>query len=512
MLSSSFLAAAMLAGAQSFPAPPAPPREFRAAWVATVANIDWPSRSNLTSAQGQAELRAVFERADRMNLNAVIFQIRPKADAFYASKLEPWSEFLTGRQGNAPSPAWDPLQFAIDEAHSRGMELHVWFNPYRAGHPSAKGPYCPTHISRTQPGLVKPYGKHLWMDPAEPQVQAHSLNVMLDVVRRYDIDGVHIDDYFYPYKERDAKGNVIDFPDGPSWQRYRASGGTLARDDWRRAQVDGFVKKLYDGIKAEKRWVKFGISPFGVYRPGVPAGITAGVDQYRDLYADARKWLVEGWCDYYTPQLYWKIDSKGQSYPVLLNWWVSQNVKGRHMWPGNFTTQVGAGFGNWSPQEIVRQVEITQKTAGATGNVHFSMRAFTQDFKGLSGMLRDGPYRSKALVPASPWLDASSPAAPSLVVRVAGDRAEVSWTMPANSKPLRGWALWTRHGAHWSFQPLPLGTRSASVPGQAQQGALNAVAVAAVDRVGNAGPNAVWAPLERGETTIVAKAGAPNAG
>lgn len=205
-------------------APPPMAREFRAAWVATVDNIDWPSKRDLTVTEQQTELIRILDTAKAMNLNALILQVRPSADALYASRLEPWSEFLTGRQGRSPEPFYDPLEFAVTQAHLRGLELHCWFNPYRAYHPAQKGPIASRHVARTNPRIVKRYGSYLWMDPGEPEVQRRSLAVMLDVVRRYDIDGVHIDDYFYPYKEKGPDGKYMEFPDEPSFQRYKDGG------------------------------------------------------------------------------------------------------------------------------------------------------------------------------------------------------------------------------------------------------------------------------------------------
>jgi uncharacterized lipoprotein YddW (UPF0748 family) len=305
--------------------PPIPMREFRAAWVATVANIDWPSRKGLTTAEQKAELLAIVERAAQLKLNAIVFQVRPACDALYASEIEPWSEFLTGTMGKAPEPYYDPLAYVIDEAHKRGIELHAWFNPYRAGHPSAKSPVSARHVTRTHPELVRHYGKQLWLDPGEKEVQEYSLSVVMDVVRRYDVDGVHFDDYFYPYKEIDRSGNEMEFPDEASWKRFGA-GGKLERDDWRRENVNAFVEKVYASIKATKPWVKFGISPFGIWKPENPPQIK-GFDAYSKLYADSRKWLMKGWVDYFAPQLYWSIASEEQSFPVLLKWWSQQNSK-----------------------------------------------------------------------------------------------------------------------------------------------------------------------------------------
>ncbi len=397
--------------------PPEIAREFRGVWVATVDNIDWPSRPGLPTRQAQRELIALLDRARASGLNAVILQVRPAGDALYRSRLEPWSEYLTGRQGRAPSPGWDPLAFAVSEAHKRGMELHAWFNPYRAKHPSAKGRLAATHLARTRPALVKTYGTHLWMDPGEPEVRAQTVRVITDVVARYDIDGVHLDDYFYPYKERDRGGATIAFPDSGSYARYAAAGGTLERDDWRRENVDRLVEELYRAIHATKPWVKFGVSPFGIWRPGNPA-IVRGFDAYTELYADARKWLREGWVDYFTPQLYWPIGAPAQPYPVLLRWWAEQNVAGRNLWPGNYTSRVGERSRTaWRTDEIVAQVDATRAEAGATGNVHFSAKVFLEDRDSLATRMGSESYPALALVPTSPWLAVEPQGEPTVEVR-----------------------------------------------------------------------------------------------
>ncbi|MFN7458034.1 MAG: glycoside hydrolase family 10 protein, partial [Gemmatimonas sp.] len=322
--------AAAKAGANTAPSPAAsddaPPllREFRGVWVATVGNMDWPSARTLSVAEQQAELRTLFDRAEALRLNAVIFQVRPAADALYRSSIEPWSEFLTGVQGRAPSPSWDPLAFAIKEAHARGMELHAWFNPYRAGFVRGRSAAAASHIRRTNPSLVKKYGSYWWMDPGEAAVRARTVRVIVDVVKRYDVDGVHLDDYFYPYPENDRRGRPLPFPDAASWKKYRAKGGALSRDDWRRENVNTLVRELDAAIHRAKPHVRFGISPFGIWRPGYPASVR-GFDAYQKLYADARKWLREGWVDYFTPQLYWPTTKVGQAYPVLLDWWATEN-------------------------------------------------------------------------------------------------------------------------------------------------------------------------------------------
>lgn len=381
--------------------PPVVPREFRAAWVATVDNIDWPSKKDLSADQQRKELVRILDTSERIGLNAIIFQVRPSCDSLYESKLEPWSEFLTGRQGKPPSPIWDPLEFAVKEAHRRGIELHAWVNPYRAKHFKATGPLAGNHIRNRRPDIAKTYGRYLWLDPGEPEAAAHTLRVIEDIVSRYDIDGLHIDDYFYSYSEKDSQGKAIPFPDDGSYSRYVAGGGTLSKADWRRDNVNRFVEKMYKSVKAKKPWVKVGISPFGIYRPGIPKGIVAGIDQYDfPLYADCLKWLRSGWCDYFSPQLYWKLDSTGQPFRKLLDWWMEQNVANRHIWPGLYTGRMNPSNGDWPLDEISNQIAAT-RNANAGGAVHFSFNSFLRNDKGISDLLRTKLYAAKSLPPES---------------------------------------------------------------------------------------------------------------
>lgn len=475
---------ALLATACGMPraqAPPAPPREFRGVWVATVGNIDWPSSPGLPTEQQQRELIAILEHCRKLNLNAVVLQVRTACDAFYESALEPWSEYLTGKQGQAPSPAWDPLAFAVEEAHRRGLELHAWFNPYRARLLPGKGPAAASHISRTRPGLVRTYGKYLWLDPGEKAVQDHTARVILDVVRRYDVDGVHIDDYFYPYRVSDRTGRDLPFPDDPSWQRYQSTGGRLTRDDWRRESVNALIERIYREVHAAKAWVKFGISPFGIWRPGNPPQIR-GLDPFVELYADSRKWLEEGWCDYFAPQLYWRIDAPAQSYPALLRWWIEHNPKERHIWPGNYTSRVADGSKTaWKASELTAQIERTRAEPGAGGNVQFSMAALMENRGGISDALRRGPYAHPALVPATPWLaKGRAPQAPSAArLRRTDSGAQISWK-PRGARPWL-WVVQMQAGGEW----LP----SVTVPGREEEllytgKAIDRALISAVDRFG----------------------------
>ncbi len=459
--------------------PPPIQREFRAAWVATVDNIDWPSKRTLTTEQQQREMIQLLDAAVGMRLNAIILQVRPSADALYPSKLEPWSEYLTGKQGQAPNPYCDPLKFAIDEAHKRGLQLHCWINPYRAESPAQKGPLSSTHIAKTNPSLVKQYGSFLWMDPGEPKVQKRTLDVVRDLVHRYDLDGIHIDDYFYPYPEGGK-----DFPDDRSYAKYVKQGGKLDRPNWRRHNVDTLVHSMYATIKREKRWVLFGISPFGIYRPGIPEGIHSGVDQYAELYADAKRWLNEGWCDYFTPQLYWAISAKAQSYPVLLNWWVSENLKNRHLWPGNYTGRTSPKSSNWKPKEILDQIEVTRSTLGATGNVHFSMDSFLKNFNGVADAIRGGAYGETALVPESKWLSSGTPAAP-VITSFEGNA--ISWKPKGKEHPM-WFAIWAKYGQLWRKFVVPATQTRMEFEPELPAGKLEKVAVAAVSRLGVMSP------------------------
>ncbi|MGH8518825.1 MAG: glycoside hydrolase family 10 protein, partial [Panacagrimonas sp.] len=358
--------------------PPPVARELRAVWVATVNNIDWPSRPDLTTWEQQQELLAILNRATALKMNAIVFQVRPVADAFYVSRYEPWSRWLTGRQGRQPIPLWDPLAFAVAESHKRGLELHAWFNPYRVSY-SRDSLRARNHVSTRRPDLVVSYGRTLWMDPGIPEVRSLMVRAVMDVVRRYDVDGVHIDDYFYPYPELDASQQPIEFPDSASYAAYRRGGGALEKNDWRRRNVDLLVRQFYAAVKAEKPWVKVGISPFGIWRPGNPPQIQ-GFDAYDRIFADARKWLIEGWVDYLAPQLYWPIYPPEQSYPALLQWWVDQNRKGRHIWPGLGAHRLAlTGPRAMRADEIVQQIQITRDIPGATGTIIFNAKILMQN-------------------------------------------------------------------------------------------------------------------------------------
>jgi uncharacterized lipoprotein YddW (UPF0748 family) len=458
--------------------PPAVQREFRGAWIATVGNVDWPSKPGLPTQQQKQEMIDLLDRAVKLNLNAIVLQVRPACDAIYASKIEPWSYYLTGKMGQAPQPYYDPLEFAITEAHKRGLELHAWFNPYRAELLAHKYAVSKNHISRTHPEMVVRYGSYLWLDPGEKAVQDYSLRVVMDVVNRYDIDGVHFDDYFYPYKEQDGQKIDMDFPDYGSWKIYHAT-GNMTRDDWRRENVNEFVQRVYSSIKAAKPWVKFGISPFGIWQPGNPPQIK-GFNAYNVLYCDSRKWLANGWLDYCAPQLYWAVNPPEQSYPVLLKWWLENNPKHRNIWPGLDADRVG---GKWKPEEILNQVKLTRELSNAGGGeIYWSIKALLTQRGRLGDALATDYYAQPALIPASPWLETNSPAAPKLEMKSSG---KLKWK-PERADKISVWVLQTEDGGNWRTQILPEGTREAKLGSLPQ-----AVALTAIDRCGVASPSMV---------------------
>ncbi len=480
--------------------PPTVAREFRAAWIATVQNIDWPSKPGLPAARQKRELLAILDKAVELNLNAVILQIRPAADALYPSKLEPWSPYLTGRMGQPPEPFYDPLEFAVAEAHRRGLQLHVWFNPYRVRTPGANGRVSPDHASRAKASIVRKYGEYLWFDPGEPAAEDHFIAVLNDVVKRYDIDGVHIDDYFYPYQITDDAGNLVPFPDDESYERAVDAGETLSRDDWRRQNVNRLIQRMYEEVKRAKPWVLVGISPFGIWRPGHPEGIT-GLDQYDALYADVRKWQHEGWLDYLTPQLYWRTDNEQQNYAKLLGWWHEQNLKQRHLWPGNFTSKVRRGpdvaesRDAWSADELLRQIESTRNQTGASGNVHFSMKALMRNYDGIADKLKAGPYAEPALVPESSWLGDQALAAPEVEAWRDGTSIAIEMKLtsagpggPRTKAPWQ-WVVHVQTAGGWQTAIVP-GHKSRHVVRLADGDDAKHVVVAAVTRLSREGPSA----------------------
>ncbi|MFZ4263181.1 glycoside hydrolase family 10 protein [Sphingobacterium sp. HJSM2_6] len=458
---------------------PAAPREFRAAWIATVANINWPSKNNLSTEQQKQEAINLLDLLKENNFNAVIFQVRPSADALYNSSLEPWSYFLTGSIGKSPSPYYDPLEFWVAEAHKRGLELHVWLNPYRAHHSNGGVVTSESMVKKAADHVVRLRNGMYWFDPANQATQDHASAVVRDIVKRYDIDGVHFDDYFYPYA---SYNGGADFPDDATWTAYKRTGGSLSRPDWRRDHVNKFIKRIYQEIKAEKPFVKFGLSPFGIWKPGFPAGVV-GSSQYDELYADAKLWLNEGWIDYFTPQLYWPIDPPKQSFSALLKWWQSENKHQRHLWPGLNTVEVRAPN---RTEEIKRQIEVTREiTPKSVGAVHWSIAGLTKN-PTLLKELREGLYRENALVPASPWLSSNPILQPTLMLSKQPSSIFAKW-LHKQSEQVFKWVVYSKYGEHWNLEILDAAQTEMSLPKIKNGQKLSAVAVKAVDRLGNEG-------------------------
>lgn len=458
-----------------------PLEEFRGAWIATVDNINWPSKPGLSTADQQKEALEILDKLHALNFNAVIFQVRPQADALYQSELEPWSYFLTGEQDKIPDPFYDPLIFWIEEAHKRGMELHAWLNPYRAHHFKGNS-NSPRSVTQKNPELVvKLKEGYYWMDPSLKQTQDLTSSVVLDIIRRYDVDGIHFDDYFYPYPS--YNGNE-DFPDDSSWNNYQKAGGKLSRGDWRRDAVNTLIERLYKEIKAEKKHVKFGLSPFGIWKPGYPASIE-GFDQHEKLYADAKLWLNKGWIDYFSPQLYWPTGKIAQSYPILLGWWQQENTHQRHLWPGiNIGTDKNGIANN---PEIISEIMIARAMVPkSAGVVHWHGGSVINN-PTLSKQLMEGIYKSPALVPASPWLTSSPPLNPFVAVAMTGDSVEISWT-PRDNQVSR-WVLYFKYQDKWENKILVQSASKSLLPAYRKEKngdsiPLQLIMVTGINRVG----------------------------
>jgi uncharacterized lipoprotein YddW (UPF0748 family) len=357
----------------------------------------------------------------------------------------------------------------------------VWLNPYRSHHKSG-GPVTESSIVKRKPELnLFLKDGYWWFDPSLKATKEHSTAVVMDLVKRYDIDGVHFDDYFYPYREYN-KGE--DFPDSTSWKAYQANGGKLSRGDWRRDAVNSFIENLYTQIKKEKKHVKFGLSPFGIWRPGYPEGICC-FDQYEILYADAKLWLNKGWIDYFSPQLYWPINRMSVSFPVLLGWWRDENTMGRHLWPG---ISVGTDTSAKNVNEILSQVMISRGILPQSkGVIHWSIGQVFKNENMQKGLMA-GPYKNGALIPATPWLDNDAPAQPQVTSEKMGDSTKISWTH-ANEGDVFRTVVYYKHGNSWTYKILNRNERFIMVPNAIKNGnqtvALTSWKVSAVDRMGN---------------------------
>lgn len=381
-----------------------PKYEFRGVWVATVSNIDWP-RSGVTNPESQkADYIRLLDMHQKNGMNAMIVQIRPAADAFYPSSLEPWSQWLTGVQGRPPSPFYDPLQFMIEETHKRGMEFHAWLNPYRA----AMGNFsvAANHITRIHPEWFLTYGDKKYFDPGNKEGQRFVTDVVLDIVKRYDVDAIHMDDYFYPYRIAGKE-----FPDAAS---YAKSGSRLNKDDWRRSNTDSIIEAISIAIKQEDRLCKFGISPFSVWRnndkdPVRGSDSRGGLTNYDDLYADILLWLQKGWIDYVAPQLYFTIGHPKVDYAKMLDWW-SRNSYNRHIYIGHGIYKAETNEPGWrNPKELPSQIDFLRRYPNVQGSIYYSSRLFDKNPNGWNDSLQNNYYKYPALIPPMRWIDNVKP-------------------------------------------------------------------------------------------------------
>ncbi|GAB3937772.1 family 10 glycosylhydrolase [Mucilaginibacter myungsuensis] len=426
---------------------PAPKREFRAVWVATVANIDWPSSSKLPVERQKQELLNLLDFDHNIGINAVMFQVRPAADAFYAKGKEPWSKWLNGTQGHAPIPFYDPLQMAITESHKRGIELHAWFNPYRATLDANFNALAPDHITRLKPEWFMVYGGIKLFNPGIPEVREYIVQTLLNVVDNYDIDGVHMDDYFYPYR---IAGQTI--KDAETFKQY---GGAFASiDDWRRDNVDQLIHMLGDSIHKHKPNMKFGISPMGIWanKSQHPEGSdTRGGSAYVELYADSRKWSREGWIDYINPQLYWNFGYRLAAYETLVDWW-SNNAYGRHLYIGQAAYRIGdpKQIAFRSPSQLPDQIKYLRNNPRVQGSVFFSQKSLQNNLLGIADSLRTKYYNHPALPPVMLWLDSVGPKQPTqLMATSLAGKVTLRWNapLPANdNEPTYGYVIYRYTG------------------------------------------------------------------
>ena len=393
--------------------PANPKQQLRAEWIASVANIDWPSRQGLPAADQKAELLRWYDEAVTLGLNAVVVQVRPTADSFWPSPLEPWSHWLTGAQGK--DPGYDPLAFAVAEAHKRNLEFHGWFNPYRVSMGTDINALVPTHPARVHPSWVLPYGGKLYYNPGLPEVRKFTVDAIMDAVRKYDIDAVHFDDYFYPYP---VAGQTFD--DAAAYAQY---GNGLSLADWRRKNVDLLISDLSTAIRAAKPWVQFGISPFAIWRNAStdPAGspTQGGVQTYDDLYADTVKWVREEWIDYIVPQVYWNIGFTIADYAKLVPWW-SDIVAGTdvNLYIGHANHKVAnpAQPAEWQdPNEMSRQLTFNRDHPEVGGDIYFSAAQVRANRLEHMTIVQRDHYAQPAMTPTAGRLTGRGPAAPLII-------------------------------------------------------------------------------------------------
>ncbi|GLY00319.1 family 10 glycosylhydrolase [Actinoplanes sp. NBRC 101535] len=461
------------------------PRELRGMWLTTVYNIDFPSKQGLSQEKVKAEYLKWVDLAVARRHNAIFVHVRPSGDAFWPSEYAPWSNWLTGRLDGS-DPGWDPMAFMVDEAHQRNLEFHAWFNPYRGTQPAPSGAGADLtklpadHALRTHPEwrIAYPTGKNsrLYFDPGVPEARRFVEDAMLEAVRKYDIDGVHFDDFFYPYPE---KGE--DFPDDASFAKY---GAGKSRADWRRENVNLLVREMQQRIAEIKPWVKYGISPFGIWRNGGEGSDTKGLESYDTIYADTRKWVREGWLDYIVPQLYWTIGFDKADYAKVLPWW-AKTVKGTsvQLYIGMADYRVGEK-GDWSdPAELDRQMAMNDKF-GVQGQVHFSAKQVRSDRLGSVSRYQKAHYATPALQPRMERLPVAAPPAPRITGVGRGEKGETILATAATEGV--SWALYRTGESRATL--VATGRAGAAVVDPAPPSGPVSYCLSGLDRSGNEGP------------------------
>jgi uncharacterized lipoprotein YddW (UPF0748 family) len=476
-------------------APATAPRQLRGMWLTTVLNLDFPAKPGESEAQVKAEYEKWLDLAVAQHHNAIFVHVRPSGDAFWPSDYAPWSEWLTGKR-DGRSPGWDPMAFMVSEAHARNLEFHAWFNPFRGSQPAPEGPgasfakLAPTNplLKHKDWAISYPPGDseraRFYYDPGNPAARKYVEDSILEAVRKYDIDGVHFDDFFYPYPE-DGK----DFPDNASYAKW---GGGKSRGDWRRSNIDTFMRELDQRIKQLKPWVKFGVSPFGIWRnrSSDPAGSpTDGLESYDANYADTRTWVKEGWIDYIVPQLYWQIGFAKADYAKLLPWWADV-VKGTdvQLYIGEADYRVGEP-GAWSdPAQLDKQMTLDGKYPAVQGQVHYSASQVRDNKLGAVAKYRNDHYATPALVPVMKQLPAAPPGAPELVAAQRGAHGEVDLTAKTGTGvAATSWALYRVDGA--AAKLVATGRAGSQVADPAPpKGGDATYCLSGLDRSGNEGP------------------------
>lgn len=419
-----------------FGAPLGAPREFRGLWIASFMNVDWPSRPGLPAAELQAQIDSILDAAKAMNLNALIVQVRPCGDCLYRSRIEPWSSYLSGAQGMEPDSNFDPLRAWIDGARLRGLRLFAWVNPFRAGAPSIKA-YAPGSPAIAHPEFARALGDkgYVWLDPGIPEARAYAIDVIKDLAEGYDIDGIFIDDYFYPGREQ--LGGLPDFPDEGSYAAYRNGGGSLAKDQWRRRNTELFVRDLSLMCRTVRSGMPLGISPAGIWRPGHPAGIR-GRDSYAESYADTRAWLGQGFGDVFSPQLYWPIAQAPQSFPLLLGFWLGENSHHRKLWP-SLRLGIESVEEDGRAREAISQIMVERgMNPQDSGFLLYGWKQLSDPDSALRKSLAAGPLADPALPPEYPWLPAPPPALSSFTAQ----RREASVLVEWQASGAREMLLW----------------------------------------------------------------------